>query len=99
MAQRIRAIFVNLGSYYKILKIIKIGKMAITLPFLVKMAPDFTLQLSLPKIWNFFFGPKNVDAKPNRWQPFCILAKISFFQLWRPWLSWSTFQTQKWFQK
>ena len=37
----------------------KIGKMAITLPFLVKMGPDFALQLSLPKMGNFCFLTQN----------------------------------------
>ena len=46
--KEIRLILRNLKNYED-------WKMAITWPFMVKMAPDFELQLSLPKLWNFCF--------------------------------------------
>ena len=54
-------------------------KMTITWPFLVKMASDFVLQLSLPKMDHFNFQTKKIVRKQNCWRPFCIFAKNLFF--------------------
>ena len=68
--KEIRLILRNVKNY-------EIEKVPIIWPFLVEMAPVFALELSLPNMWNFCFL--------NLWQPFCILAKIIFFNFGDLW--------------
>ena len=54
-------------------KMAKIKKMAKTWPFLVKMAPDVVLQLSLPIMGHFHFQTKKIHSQTK------LLAAILYF--------------------
>ena len=53
--------------------------MAKTWPFLVKMAPDFVLQLSLPKMGHFHFLTKKNHSQTKLLVSYCDFAKTPFF--------------------
>ena len=69
----------KLGSFYKISDDENWRKkFAIFWPFVVEMAPDFALQLSFPKIWNFCFWIQKFQCQTK------LLAAI-FFNFGDPW--------------
>ena len=69
----------KLGSYYKISKMMKIGKKAITWPFLAEMAPDFALQLSVPKMGNFCFLTQKILCQTKPLEAMLYFGKNQFF--------------------
>ena len=71
----------------------KIGKMAITWPFLVEIVPDFALQLSLQKWETFVFLTQKIGGQTKPLAAILYFGKNQCFQLWRHLvLSWSNFR-------
>ena len=59
-------------------------KMAITWPFFVEMAPDFVLQLSLPKTDNFCFLTRKIRSQTKWLAAILYFCQKRIFWLWGP---------------
>ena len=59
-------------------------KMAITWPFFVEMAPDFVLQLSLPKRDHFCFLTKKIRSQTKWLAAILYFCQKRVFLLWGP---------------